>query len=725
MKRMNLPTANGDSTSRTSSLLYGKQRGIRPPFGINLPAASNGDSTSRTSSLLRGQEQGIRPPFGLKDIDQGYRSETPIMPIQQNKHTNNVDQVNIAKTPIISSYPSKYSYDAKQVDTVKIPSIKQPKVTATDIICIAFLVCTFVLWCFSLEHEDVHKMNDLGMISTFPPSFIIALIIVTISFCLALGQSQLRIPLLTLHLVFVIFMLYGIQNIVEEATRFNVVYTHAGYTEYIMRTGSVNPNLDTYFDWPGFFVLSALVTQLAGYHDIFSYAGWAPVFYNLIYALPLYMILTVATNDKRLVWLGLWFFYLTNWIGQDYFSPQGLNFFFYLVIIAMLLKWFNMLHVGPPSQSRWLWRLGRFSVPACKVWIWVMAPDTHRIAAPSHKRTMLLIVMIVIFAFNISSHPLTPFFVIASVTVLVIFRRCGPWWLPLLMDIMTALWIIVMAQPFLVGHVDMVIGSIGQVNSSVTASVTSRVVQGNHEHELVAALRIIMSGLVWLLACGGALRRFRQGHRDITYILLAVVPFLIILVQQYGGEMFLRIYLFSLPFMVFFAAALFYPTYRLPMHGKLPWKTIIIICTNLVLLGGFLFTRYGNERVDYKTYDEVAGIRHLYAIAPRNSLFLMGWEGAPSRFKDYEKYQVNSMSNVLPNAVTPANANAVIQFLKRQDSPNSYLLFTRSEQAHATSYLGFSSNALDQLEAALLRSGKFKLLYNNRDAQILQFINAS
>ena len=55
------------------------------------------------------------------------------------------------------------------------------------------------------------------------------------------------------------------------------LYRHAGYTEYIMRTGSVNPSLDTYFDWPSFFVLSALVTQLAGYHDLLSYAGWVPV----------------------------------------------------------------------------------------------------------------------------------------------------------------------------------------------------------------------------------------------------------------------------------------------------------------------------------------------------------------------------------------------------------------------------------------------------------------
>jgi hypothetical protein len=645
--------------------------------------------------------------------------------------------IDAEKNTIISPYQEKL-YDIDQVNTTESPTIavnqgifaevKQTKLTVTDIICIVMMACAFILWCFSLQHEDVHKMNDLGMISTFPPSFIISLIVLTVSFCLALGQARLRVPFLVLHLVFLIFMLYGIQNIVEEAARFDVVYTHSGYTEYIMRTGSVNPNLDTYFDWPGFFVLSALVTQLAGYHDIFSYAGWAPVFYNLIYALPLYMIFTVATTNKRLVWLGLWFFYLTNWIGQDYFSPQGLNFFFYLVIIAMLLKWFNVSLMEPLDRLyRWLWQLCRFSLLIQKVWTWAIAPDTHRIAVPPPKRNILLIVLLVIFAFDVFSHPLTPFFVIASVTALVIFRRCSPWWLPLLMILMTVLWVLIMAQPFLVGHLDMVIGSVGKVNSSVSTSVTSRAVRGDAEHAFIADVRILMSGLVWLLACGGALRRLRQGRRDITYILLAVVPFPIILVQQYGGEMFLRIYLFSLPFMVFFAAALFFPPYQLRVHIKLPWQTIALIGVNLVLLGGFLFTRYGNERVDYMTYDEVAGVRYLYAVAPANSLFVESWTGAPLQFKDFEKYTGISMSDAISNAadtVATANITPIIQFFGNQNHPEAYLLFTRSERANAVSYSGLPSDALDKLEAALLRSGKFKLIYHNQDAQILHFINA-
>ena len=136
-------------------------------------------------------------------------------------------------------------------------------------------------------------------------------------------------------------MLYGVTTLVEEAVRFATVYTHAGYTEYIMRTGSVDPSLDAYFSWPGFFVLSAFVTQAAGYHTILQYAAGRR-FSNALYLGPLFMIFTTITSEKRLVRVSLWLFYLTNWVGQDYFCPQGLDFFFYLTIIAVLLKWFQV-----------------------------------------------------------------------------------------------------------------------------------------------------------------------------------------------------------------------------------------------------------------------------------------------------------------------------------------------------------------------------------------------
>src|SRR5207244_11753971 len=105
------------------------------------------------------------------------------------------------------------------------------------------------------------------------------------------------------------------------------------------------------------------------------FVDWTPVFFNLIYLGPLYIIFTSATTDKRLVWLGLWFFFLTKWVDQDHFSPQAFDFFLYLVIIAILLKWFK---VPPKAQlhiTKQCWQLlDRFPLPAQRLFEWLTAP---------------------------------------------------------------------------------------------------------------------------------------------------------------------------------------------------------------------------------------------------------------------------------------------------------------------------------------------------------------
>ena len=137
----------------------------------------------------------------------------------------------------------------------------------------------------------------------------------------------------------------------------------------------------------------------------------------------------------------------------------------------------------------------------------------------------------------------------------------------------------------------------------------ARATQGNPQHQFIALLRIIMSAFIWGLAFLGAIRRLRKGYKGTTYVLLAVAPFALIVAQNYGGEMFLRIFLFTLPLMAFFAAALFYSKHTLVIRKTSPWMTVAIIAMSLVLLGGFFFTRYGNEGVDYITYAEFDGVQ--------------------------------------------------------------------------------------------------------------------
>ncbi|MFL5628351.1 MAG: hypothetical protein ACJ788_22455 [Ktedonobacteraceae bacterium] len=588
-----------------------------------------------------------------------------------------------------------------------------------DVAFVLLPLCAIILWSISLKYVDIGHMNDLGLVSVLPPSIIIALIILTISFCLTL-QLQMRVPILLLHVVFLVFMLYSITTLVEEVPHLAVVYKSAGYTEYIMRTGTVKADLDFYFNWPTFYFLSSLMTQLAGYYDILSFAAWTPVFFNLIYLGPLYMIFSSATTNKRLVWLGLWFFVLTNWVEQDAFVPQGLDFFLYLVIIAILLRWFKVPAKVQPSMLKRRWqRLGRFLPLTQRLVEWLTAPDISYTPNQPRQRAMLLISIVIIFALVVSSHPLTASFTIASVTTLVICCRCRPFWLPILMAIMTGAWMVFMAQAFLVGHYSWLIEDFGHINDAIAQNVTNRATQGNLEHIFITDLRIVMTLFIWGLAFAGAVFRLRRGYHDVNYLLLAIAPFSLIVFNSYGGEIVLRVYFFSLPLMVFFAAGLFYttPTSRMPL-----WLTVAVLGTSMILLGGFLFTRYGNERVDYMTYAEVDGIRYLERVAPPNSLFLSSEANGPLYSEGYEKYNISPLSGTLPDALLNKNVNAIVQFIESQKYPRTYLIFTRSQKAWAYELTDLPPGTLEQLEVAVLKSGKFKIIYNNPDVQIFEYL---
>jgi hypothetical protein len=552
-------------------------------------------------------------------------------------------------------------------------------------------IMALAVWAASLAGVNIRRMNDLGLISVLSPGIFVALVLLSVSFAIALHHQRLRPVLLGLQVGVLILMLYGITALVEEAPRFAVVYKHAGFTEYITRTGHLNTSIDAYFYWPGFFVLLAFVTKIAGLSSALDLSAWAPVFFNVIWAGPVYMIMRAATDNKRFAWLGLWFFFLTDWVGQDYLSPQALDYFFYLLIVAVLLTWFQPPHaaLAPGSLVGW-------------------------------QRAALIASVLVVFAAVVSSHPLTPFFAIASVGALVVLRRFRPLMLPVVMTAMNSAWIIVVALPLLIWQSGLVTGSAGQVDTIVSASVTNRL-QGSPEHVVVIVMRIAMTVALWGAAALGALRRFRAGHRDLTFGILALAPLAVIPLQVYGGEIALRAYMFSLPAIVFFAASNFFGSTR----RAVDWRSAgLVAAASLLLVGAFLVTRYGNERIDYITYAELAGVRQLYKIAPPGSI-LVSTGYVPWRLQQVEAYDLRYLP---AGALGHTDVNAVLRVMSGSPHQHAYFLFTRSEDAQVNMFYGLPERgsstgsgrgALERLVDAMIASGRFTVVYRNADTMIL------
>jgi hypothetical protein len=578
---------------------------------------------------------------------------------------------------------------------------------------LGLVALALVLWWMALPAIDVGQIGGLGLISVLPPLTIIAFGVLTVSFCYTLQQRQLRDWLAVVHVVALLFMLYAITTLVEEAPRFEATWKHAGITDYIMRNGSVDPYIDAYFNWPGFFILAAFVTELTGYQTPLAFAAWVPIFYNLLYLGAVYMILRAVTGDLRLVWLGLWFFFLTNWVGQDYFSPQGLSYFLMLVMLGILLTWFQST-ARQPGWAAWLQRVARRRVGWSRSRQRAVSRDEPDVQPLSTPQLMALVVIVqVVFLAIVPSHQLTPFAALAAVILLVVARRCSLRTLPLLLGTIILAWMLFMSVTYLRGHLSGLLSDLGNIGMTVNKNVGGRI-KGDWDHLIAVYGRLALTVVLWGLAGLGLLRRLRAGYWDLPMLLLFAAPFSMVLLQGYGGELILRVYFFALPFAVFFAAALFFPS---PQAGR-SWRTAIIIgAISLLLTGALFLTRYGNEEMDHFTANEVAAVDRLYEVAQPRSLLAASSYNVPWKYRKYEQYFYT------PVYILQGGVNHIIELGESGQYPDVYVIITRSQIAQTQLFGVSAPDAVQKLESDLMRSPRFTVIFQNADAKVFQFIH--
>jgi hypothetical protein len=553
------------------------------------------------------------------------------------------------------------------------------------------------------RRADLHQMGGFGLVSVLPPVFFCALSALSVTFCLNLRRRDMRTIVLIVHIATLIFMLYGIAPFLEGIPRTQSTWKLAGVAEYVMSHGSVDPDIDAFFNWPGFFILTAQFTRLAGLSNPIAYAAWAPVFFNALFVVPVFVLIRTATSDRRLPWLGVWLFCLANWIGQDYLAPQSLNYALFLVIIVILLKWFS-----PRSRSdgagaaEWGWvsRLKHYVLPGA----------TAPAAGTAWQRVGLMGIVVTLYSATVPSHQLTPWLALIVITALVAAGRVTARGLPVLMLLLATTWLSYMAVRFLNGHFAQVIAPVGSVNENVSANLTDRFA-GSSAHLTVAYVRAGMSALVLALAVAGGIRRFRAGRADFTFVLLAAVPFFLLPLQTYGGELLMRSYLFALPATVFFAAAAFVD----PAGERLSrLATVGVAVVSIILSSAWLVSRYGDERMHYFTPAERTAVSRLYEMAPHGTQLVSLNVSLPWRDKFYDAYKYVSLQQKLGIVHEPD----LIRYLKDETEQNAYLIVTRSQLAAANIENGWTPETWNRLRTHLEQSGVIKLRYANRDAEI-------
>ena len=499
------------------------------------------------------------------------------------------------------------------------------------------------LWIIGVQGIDTSRMNDLGLISVIPVPALIALGLLAISFTIALRRGASE-GMLAFHVILTVVALSAIVPLAESQPRFGVTYRHVGIAAEIARSGTIDPHFDAYFNWPGFFALSAALTRAIGASNPLVVTPWAPLVLGLAYLAPLVIIFRTATRDRRLVWLAAWFFTVANWIGQDYWSPQGLGFFLMLAALAgSLLVLRREQARGSRAVAAVLAFFPRHTGPVGRLVGRVFhsgstAPK-RRTRPPSSitTRVGVFLVVLVIAAATIAGHQLTPFALLAVMVGLVVTGRLSTRALPVVLLIGIFVWLVFPASSYVDGHLRALTGQVGDVGSAVGANLTGRL-GGSRLHKLVVQERLTFAAGVWLLALLGGLRRLRQGHRDADLAVIALAPFPLLPLQPYGGEMLLRVYMFALPGIAFFAAAALLPSNRV----RRAWFThAALACVALTLTGAFLVARYGNERPDAFTNKEAAIVHQLYARAPLKSVLVVATGNLPWKYTHYNDYRYN------------------------------------------------------------------------------------
>ncbi len=578
------------------------------------------------------------------------------------------------------------------------------------------LTAALLLWIISLQNVNLRAMSDLGLVTVLPVSFYAALILLTISFGVQAYRQQNK-AVIFLHLVVLIFIVHGTPQILYGTLRYAWAWKHVGIIDYIQRNGSVDPTiayLDVYHNWPGFFSFGALINELAGLNSALAYAGWAPLFFNLIDLGPLILIFRSLTRDNRVVYLGSWFFYLGNWIGQDYFSPQAMAFFLYLVILAIALRWFRVIE--PPRREqiqRWI------KNPRWAAWVdrlFIRTVSSGKLIAPAGKlqRAGLMSILILIFIAIATSHQLTPFMVITAVSALTIFPVFSGKRLPVLFFVFTITWIVYVATPFLSGNLSMIVSTIGSLLGNLNSNLID-VHSSSPGLVLIAfmdrGLTVFMLGLAFL----GILSRLRNKYWDISAVLLMISPFPLLAANAYGGEILFRVFLFALPFLAFFAATVFYPKIQ---EGQ-AFSAAIAVYVSLILLSGFVFAYYGKENMNYFSPQETAASDFLHQNAPPGSLIMDGTTNFPILYQNYEEYQYLSISTFDKKGLQsllndPVNDIATIM----KSYPSAYLAISRSQIADENLTYVLPPGSLERIRTLLMSSSRFKVVFENQDAVI-------
>lgn len=565
------------------------------------------------------------------------------------------------------------------------------------------------LWVWTVHTADYAAMDSYGLVSVVHVEFFAGLALLSVALAIEVLQSVPRTGRLVFLTLVLVLFLFGTACAVEPVSALYDSWLHSGFTQYIIDHGHSLNDFDARFSWPGAFSLAAVVASFAGQHNTLGFIRWFPLVIEGLYLAPLLTIAHFSGVARRTAWLGVIFFYSTNWIYQDYFSPQALNYLFFLVVVGTALA---------------LWRPRRGSVPARASS--VLTSRLHRTrAALSYSRfaghdamgafspTVTLIaslVLCLIVLASAMSHQLTPYALLLALAVLLVTRRLGRPEVIVIGGVLTLGWLSLGASNYWIGHLNAIFGSAGHFGSTLSANVTSRIT-GAVSHRIVVDARILDVVVLYGLGLVGVLRRAATTR---SLELLTACPFLLIVAQDYGGEGLLRVVLFGLPFVSLLAASALLPTEVGPIPPLVPSRWLgwlgrpprgleraVVAVAVLAFATATFVVRGGNDAFESFSTGELAAAQFAYAHAKPGQAV---WLATPFMPVEFEHVNTNPVEIAAYQVTSGSPTRQAVLFTLVSNNAQ-WIILGASEAAWGTDVAGYPSGWMGPFTKELEKSG--------------------
>lgn len=582
------------------------------------------------------------------------------------------------------------------------------------------LFAGMVLWVLSLLVTSTGHLGSFGLLPALPPLWFLSLAMVLgVSIWTVASRNGASAWLTSSALTGVVAILYGTAPLLMDVPRFPWVYKHMAVTSLITETGHVDPLIDIYNRWPGFFSYSAFLGEAIGYRTPISYAAWAEAGFALLDAVLVLAIARSLSKSRRIYWTAALVFTLGDWVNQNYYSPQSFSYSLYLALCLLALTFLRS------APGRWGVALEGLAVRLFAQGKIQQDPDGWD-SRPGGRQSLVVAAIIGIQAVIVISHQLTPYMAVLGLLPLFVGGHFRPRWLgPTLL---------VLPLLFLIPNIDYIRDKYGLFSGFNFFANAGYKAPGSATGPLLdilftapgmgRALATVLTVFVGILGAAGFVRQLRSGQVRTTLAVawLAVAPSLGLFGQAYGGEARFRVYLFALPWLAIGVAWLFWGGTVRKQRATVTAASALVV---LALLFSFVHLQTAGQYkvpkaevtagqwldANTKPGDLILGTRYFFPLLQGpNYAHYLAW-GTVTPLYDYAKEFAQD--------INMSSFQAYVRHLK--GGQEVYVVISDEQNARAAREHRIETTLMPKVEAMLAEGAGVESVFDNGTVRVYKY----